>query len=201
MKGPFYISDHEVTVGEYKACVDAGGCSQPGSGTYSDNLSLPVNKVSWVQANEFAQWKTSQASKTYRLCTSAEWEYAARAGTTTPWSFPEDANPQDYAWYDSNNKVPYGTGPKRVKTKLPNAFGLYDVHRNLREWVQDFSSDDYSADANGVTDPKGPLEGEYRVTRGGYYYESRKKMRSSHLEPKTETSKYVGVGIRLCADP
>ena len=95
----------------------------------------------------------------------------------------------------------YGTGPKRVKTKLPNAFGLYDVHGNLREWVQDFSSDDYSADANGVTDPKGPLEGDDRVTRGGYYSESRKKMRSSQREPKTESSKYVGVGIRLCADP
>ena len=159
-----------------------------------------MNKVSWVQANEFAQWKTSQASKKYRLCTSAEWEYAARAGTTTPWSFPEDANRQDYAWYDSNNKVPYGTVPKRVKTKLPNAFGLYDVHGNLREWVQDFSSDDYSADANGVTDPKGTLQGDDRITRGGYYSESRKKMRSSHREPKTETSKYIVVGIRLCAN-
>ncbi len=72
LNGPFFISDHEVTVEEYKACVDPGGCSQHGSGTYSDNLSLPVNKVSWVQANEFAQWKTSQASKTYRPCTSAE---------------------------------------------------------------------------------------------------------------------------------
>ena len=81
-----------------------------------------MNKVSWVQATEFAQWKTSQASKTYRLCTSAEWEYSARAGTTTPWSFPVDANPQDFAWYHSNNKDPYGTGPKPVKTKLPNAF-------------------------------------------------------------------------------
>ncbi len=93
LKGPFYISDHEVTVREYKACVDAGECTQPGSRTYSDNLSLPVNKVSWVQANLFAQWKTSKSSKTYRLCTSFEWEYSARAGTTTPWSFPEDANP------------------------------------------------------------------------------------------------------------
>ena len=64
--------------------------------------------------------------KNLPLCTSAEWEYAARAGTTTPWSFPEDPNPQDYAWYDSNNKDPYGTGPKQIKTKLPNAFGLYD---------------------------------------------------------------------------
>ena len=118
-----------------------------------------------------------------------------------PWSFPEDANPQDYAWYDSNNKDPYGTGPKRVKTKLPNAFGLYDVHGNLREWVQDYSSEDYSADANGVTDTKGPLQGDDRGTRGGYYSESKKKMRSSHREPKTETTKYVGVGIRLCADP
>ena len=118
-----------------------------------------------------------------------------------PLSFPEDANPQDYAWYDSNNKDPYGTGPKQVKTKLPNAFELYDFHGNLREWVQDHSSDDYSADVNGVTDPKGPLEGDFRITRGGYYNESRKLMRSSHLEPKTETTKYVGVGIRLCGDP
>ena len=104
---------------------------------------------------------------------------------------------QDYAWYDSNNKVPYGTGPKRVKTKLTNAFGLYDVHGNLREWVQDFSSDDYSADAKGVIDPKGPLEGDDRVTRGGHYSESRKFMCSSQREPKTETTQY----IRLCADP
>ena len=78
---------------------------------------------------------------------------------------------------------------------------LYDVHGNLWEWVQDYSSDDYSADVNGVIDPKGPLEGDFRITRGGHYSESRKFMRSSHCEPKTETSKYVGVGIRLCADP
>ncbi len=201
LTGPFYISDHEVTVGEYKACVDAGGCSEPGSGTYSDNLNLPVNKVSWVQATEFAQWKTSQASKTFRLCTEAEWEYVARAGTTTSWSIPEDANLQDYAWYDSNNTSSYGTGPKQVKTRLPNAFGLYDVHGNLREWVQDYASADYSADANGVTDPQGPLEGEYRVTRGGHYSESRKYIRSSHREQKTDSTKYVGVGFRLCADP
>ena len=71
----------------------------------------------------------------------------------------------------------------------------------MREWVQDFSSDDYSADANGVTDPKGPLEGDDRVTRGGHYSESRKFMGSSQREPKTDNSKYVGVGIGLCADP
>ena len=116
-------------------------------------------------------------------------------------SFPEDTNPQKYAWYDSNNEVLYGTRSHSGQNKLPNAFGLFGVHGNLREWVQDFSSDDYSADANGETDPKGPLEGDDRDTRGGYYSESRKKMRSSHREPKTETSKYVGVGIRLCADP
>ena len=83
-----------------------------------------MNKVSWVQANEFAQWKTSQASKTYRLCTSAEWEYAARAGTTTPWSFPEDANPQDYAWYDSNNKVPMEQVPNGSKQNYPMPLGF-----------------------------------------------------------------------------
>ena len=130
----------------------------------------PVVGVTWGQAKAFNAWRTQIMNEwkqknnetfvqRFRLPSEAEWEYAARAGTTTPWSFPEDANPQDYAWYDSNNKVPYGTGPKRVKAKLPNAFGLYDVHGNLREWLQDFSSDDYSADANGVTDLKGPLGG------------------------------------------
>ena len=94
----------------------------------------PVENVSWDNVHNFIRKLNQQTGKVYRLPSEAEWEYAARAGTTTDWSFGnEESRLGDYAWYYENS----GGNPHAVGQKLPNAFGLYDMHGNVWEWTQD----------------------------------------------------------------
>jgi len=106
----------------------------------------------------------------YRLPTEAQWEYACRAGTTTPWYCDEDEL-GDYAWYNDENG-----GTKPVGTKEPNAWGLYDMHGNVWEWCWDWY-DSYADEAQ--TDPQGASSGSYRVGRGGRWSLSAQHARSA----------------------
>ncbi len=131
----------------------------------------PVDMVAWIDVVEFIK-KLNELNDgyNYRLPTEAEWEYACRAGTTTTWSFGNDARLLDqYAWQRDTQ-----TGKNRpVATKKPNPWGLYDMHGNVAEWVQDYQSR-YTIDA--VTDPTGPATGSdpkfdhlaSRVIRGAF---------------------------------
>jgi formylglycine-generating enzyme required for sulfatase activity len=100
----------------------------------------------------------------YRLPTEAEWEYACRAGTTTQYYFGDEMSQlQDYGWYDWNAN---SNRSRLVRLKLPNVFGLYDMHGNVFEYCQDwFASTSYSSDKS--VDPLGPASGTHRVFRGG----------------------------------
>ena len=94
----------------------------------------PALGMTWHAAAEYCRWLSAKTGKTYRLATEAEWEYAARAGTTTPWS--SGATPEtlgDVAWYAANS----GGKPHLGGQKKPNAFGLFDLHGNVAEWVID----------------------------------------------------------------
>ena len=206
LTGPFYISDHEVTSNEFKACVNDGGCNY----TYSTSNSKktynvsgkenhPMNYVNWDEAVEYANWLTGIRSGTYRLCTEAEWEYAVRAGTTTKWSCGNDTCTTSIAWYDNT-----GT-PQEVKTKSANQWGLYDLHGNVREWVSDnYSNVYYSEVTNGVVNPQGPASpsiGTKRSQRGGYYGSKKVDIRSSSRDSKSQTTHSSTAGFRVCADP
>ena len=120
----FYMSVTEVTQAQYGAVMGENR-------SYFKNHDLPVDSVSWDDAVEFCRKLSKKEGKTYRLPTEAEWEYAARAGSTSRYCFGDDANSlAEHAWYGSNSDG--RTHP--VGQKKPNAFGLYDMHGNVYEW-------------------------------------------------------------------
>ena len=157
----------------------------------SVGLDAPVEQVSWKGVPAFlAKVNSIQARWTVRLPTEAEWEYAARAGTTSETYGPLD----DIAWYAGNGS--HATHP--VGQKLPNAFGLYDMLGNVWQWCQDWFGP-YSSKPE--IDPQGPPIGELRVTRGGCFYcdaiHERVARRNRDLEEHSSRS----IGFRIVAVP
>ena len=127
---------------------------------------MPVEHVSWEDAQKFIErLNAKEGGPKYRLPTEAEWEYAARAGTTTAYSFGANASQLgEYAWFSENSV----STMHPVGQKKPNPWGLYDMHGNVWEWVHDwYSGDAYKASTSTAVDPKGPSTGSSRVYRGG----------------------------------
>jgi len=134
----------------------------------------PVDSVSWDDAAAFCARLSEMDGATYRLPTEAEWEYACRAGSTTVYCFGDDPEPLvDYAWYSRNS----GSRPHEVGSKLPNAWGLYDMHGNVWEWCQDWYVDGYRSRA--PVDPTGPASSTYRAVRGGSWFDYPTPLRSA----------------------
>ena len=193
----FYILEHEVTVDNYTACVNAGSCTTTGV-TYNSKCnygssgkgSYPMNCATYTQATDYTTWKT--------LCTEAEWEFATRGGTTTKWwCGDDDCTLTGVAWYDSNSR----SGTNAVKQKTANAWGLYDVHGNAWARVTDYYSGSYySTVSSGVTNPTGPSTGNSRVLRGGGNSSEKKSLRSAKRWYKSPSSVSHSVGFRICAD-
>jgi formylglycine-generating enzyme required for sulfatase activity len=155
---PFYLGKYEVTQAQY-AKVTGGNPSLVKGDT------LPVHNVTWKDAQAFCDMLGKQTGRTVQLPTDAEWEYACRAGTTTAYhSGNAIADLEKVAWFGTNS----GGKPHPVGEKVPNAWGLYDMHGNIREYVRDLFSDAAPTDA---TDPTGPAEGDPKnhVVRGGAY--------------------------------
>ena len=153
---PFYMGETEVTQAQWKAIMGTN------PSLFQGDPNRPVEQVWWDDVQAFIRkLNEKEAVNLYRLPTEAEWEYAARAGTTTAYSFGDDASVLgQYAWYKDNA----GEKTHPVAQLKPNAWGLYDMHGNVWEWVQDWYQR-YSAEA--VTDPQGPTSGTHRGRRGG----------------------------------
>ncbi len=166
---PFYMSRYEVTQAIWEI-VMSNNPSQ------FKSMNHPVENVSWNECLEFIQRINTKGVGLFRLPTEAEWEYACRAGMTTPfyWGSEGESEINKYAWYNGNNQ-PNGT--KEVGLKLPNAWGLFDMSGNVYEWCHDWYGE-YSSRPQ--TDPTGPASSKYHIVRGGRWGNTATYCRSAY---------------------
>ena len=168
----FYLAMTEVTQREWEQIMEGRPWERS---TYTKvGPDYPASNIDWAEATEFCNRLSQKENRTYRLPTEAEWEYACRAGTTTSYSFGNDGADLDaYAWFRTNAEYAKEEYSHQMGRKLPNPWGLYDMHGNESEWCADWYDDDYYDDAP-LEDPAGPDYGKYRACRGGSwaYFES-----------------------------
>jgi eukaryotic-like serine/threonine-protein kinase len=199
----FYLAQTLVTQAQYQAIMGKNPSS------FTGNDKLPVEQVSWLNAVEFCEKLSQKRNRTYRLPSEAEWEYACRAGSNTPYAFGETINPS-VVNYDGNN--PYGgavKGEHRDKTTPvgsfpPNLFGLYDMHGNLWEWCVDEWTNNYNGAPTDGT-PRGDVNSrdnnKERLLRGGCWRNRADLCRSAcHLHSPSSDRLYT-FGFRVVGLP
>lgn len=197
----FAVSETEITFDDWGQCAANGGCrAQPRP---ADQMwgrgRQPVINVSWDDAQQYVRWLSEMTGASYRLLSEAEWEYAARAGTVTAFSFgDDDTDISEYAWFDGNS----GGNPRPVRTRKPNAFGLYDMHGNVSEWVEDCYAgyDPGKKDALPVaTDEPGKADNpcSLRVFRGGSWSVIPQGLRSAYRNWGGPSNRIVNLGFRV----
>jgi formylglycine-generating enzyme required for sulfatase activity len=198
---PFYLGILPVTQGQYDRVT--GRHPAHFSKHHGGGPDYPVETVSWHDAEAFCQKLSLLADeeihgRAYRLPTEAEWEYACRAGTVTPFSCGEKLTPKDahYASAGAFAKTG-GTGKTSPAGSLPaNPWGLHDMHGNVQEWVQDWYDEYYYFDSP-KDDPQGPAKGNLKVTRGGCWVMFANDCRSAARRPHAPDSPSNAIGFRV----
>jgi formylglycine-generating enzyme required for sulfatase activity len=207
---PFYMGSYEVTQKQYRAVMGRDPSHFAAAGEGRDAVKgmntddFPVESVSWAEAEAFckalsARAEEKQAGWLYRLPTEAEWEYACRAGTRTPYHHGDTLGPTQANFGSSGV---YRT--TKVGSYRPNAFGLYDMHGNVSEWCADwYEKGHYGAGPR--QDPRGPAARKRRVCRGGSWYNwdrfCRAAIRDWGVEPEKTPERSEHVGFRVVCVP
>ena len=202
----FWIGTHEVTFDEFfcfqfrssdtdsaaTTSFKADAVARPSPPYYDFTYGrgkaggFPASTMTQQGALRYCQWLSDKTGDLYRLPTEAEWEYACKAGTTTPWSWGDDATKAgDYAWFFDNSSGSY----QKTGTKKPNPWGLYDMHGNVLEWCLDFYVEDYFArlDSISVNPLILPTKKHSRTVKGGCFEDDMTALRSAarrKSEPK-----------------
>ena len=196
---PFAIGVREVTFKEWDACVADGGCRayQPADEGWGRG-DRPVINVSLEDAKAYAAWLSAKTGLAYRLPTEAEWEYAARAGTQTPFAFGGALQPHD-ANYNAEHAYEGAAGPFRARTTPvasypPNEFGLYDMHGNVWEWTSDCW---VGSHADAVIGAGACVA---HVMKGGAWNAGGWRLRSAHRISKSASARENDNGFRVARD-
>jgi formylglycine-generating enzyme required for sulfatase activity len=196
----FAVGQFEVTFDEWDACAADGGCERPiYPGPGRDNGwgrgRRPVINVSWFDAQSYVSWLSRKTGRTYRLLTEAEWEYAARAGTTTAYSWGDtvgvgNANCKGCgSQWDNKQTAP-------VDSFAANPFGLFDVFGNARQWVEDCRHTNYfGAPSNGSAWTSADCR--YYILRGGAYNRDPKYGRAASRFGVAPGGRYSDQSIRV----
>lgn len=185
---PFYLGETEVTQKQWENVMG----SNPSKVKAEDR---PIDRVSWNDAQDFIQsLNAKDGGKLFRLPTEAEWEYAARAGSDSDYSYGNDSKSlAQYAWFGN---LGYKGASHEVAQKQPNDWGLYDMHGNVWEWVQDWYGPSYYSNSP-ANNPLGPESGKYRVYRGGSWVGKATNLRSAVRFSALPVTRTHDLGFRL----
>jgi formylglycine-generating enzyme required for sulfatase activity len=192
---PFAVARFDVTVDDWDACVAHGDCDPRASDGDYGRGRQPVINVTWDDARQYAAWLSRMTGKPYRLLSEAEFEYAARAGTLTAYPWGDDIG--------ENNANCAGCGskwdnkqPSPVGSFAANRFGLYDMHGNVLQWVEDCSNDSYEgAPSDGSAWTEGDCD--RRIVRGGLWDEGPPSLRSASRSSLTPDDRDSTLGFRV----
>ena len=193
----FAMGRRDVTFAEWDRCVAQSGCkfSPPDQGWGRGDS--PVTNVSWDDAQEFVAWLSKATGKSYRLPSEAEWEYAARGGSTTPYWWGKDVGAGRAQCAECGGSADARTAP--VGSFRPNAFGLYDTAGDAAEWVEDCWNLTYRGAPNdGSAWTKGDCS--LRVLRGGSFADKATAVRSSARFRYDQDVRYYANGFRVARD-
>jgi formylglycine-generating enzyme required for sulfatase activity len=167
IKNKFAIGRYEVTFDEWDKCADEGACKTRPSDRGWGRGTRPVINVSWLDAKAFVSWLSQKTGQKYRLPTEAEWEYAARSGTTTPYWWGQDIGSRQANCRNCNTGDALKT--QTVGTFKANSFGLFDTSGNVAEWVEDCWHADYQGAPSDGAAWVDPGTCQLRVLRGGAF--------------------------------
>ena len=184
------VSRYEVSRGQWERCARAGGCNPSAESGAHLGADLPIASVTYQDAVQYTKWLSSVSGQAYRLLTEAEWEYAARAGTLTPYYTGYDILAGE-ARFGSNTSSPAAVG-----AHPQNPWGLHDMAGNVAEWVRDCARDSLRDQdlQGGVWEMSGC---SHRVVRGGAWSEPKHHARSAHRGSATPLSRSPSIGLRV----
>jgi formylglycine-generating enzyme required for sulfatase activity len=193
----FWLGKYELTQAQWESVMGTRPwMEQAFSFMVGEGLNHPAVYISWADLGVFVgELNEAEGREIYRLPTEAEWEYACRAGTTTKWSFGDDVSQLvEYAWYYNNAFDMGEMYAHAVGTKLPNPWGLYDMHGNVWEWCQDWKGSYLSGSQ---VDPVGLSSGSARVVRSGGFYYYDLYLRSANRNRHSPGKRDYFIGARL----